>query len=177
MITLLLGGARSGKSQVGEAIAAAAAGEGGRVRYVATAVPSDDDPDLATRIAVHVGRRPPSWVTEEVPLGGDLAGVLRRAGEVMLVDSLGTWLAGAPGFAVDTDGLLAALVGRGAATVIVSDEVGLGVHPVSAAGRTYRDALGQLNRAVASVATTALLVVAGLVLPLSPYRAPLGGGE
>jgi adenosyl cobinamide kinase/adenosyl cobinamide phosphate guanylyltransferase len=169
VITLVLGGARSGKSVAGEVLAGSAAGAGGRVTYVATLVVSADDADLASRIAEHVRRRPPTWSTVEVPLGGDLASVLREVRGVALLDSLGPWVAGTVDLAVPAEDLVAALVERaerGDPTVVVSEEVGLGVDPTSGAGRSFRDVMGFLNQAVAAVASRSLLVVAGLVLPL-----------
>jgi adenosylcobinamide kinase/adenosylcobinamide-phosphate guanylyltransferase len=86
---------------------------------------------------------------------------------VVLVDSLGTWVAGHAGFEADVDDLVRTLELRRAdrqATVLVSDEVGLGVHPETTAGLAFRDALGTLNRRVAEVADDVRLVVAGRVL-------------
>ncbi|HLT69853.1 MAG TPA: bifunctional adenosylcobinamide kinase/adenosylcobinamide-phosphate guanylyltransferase [Acidimicrobiales bacterium] len=163
MITLVLGGTRSGKSQVAEALAAEA---GGPVTYVATGRATDEE--MAARIAAHRARRPASWATVEA--GTDLPGVLRGLDGVALVDSLGTWVAGHPDLAPDVPALCAALRGRESAgagdTVVVSEEVGLGVHAPTEAGRRFTDALGDLNRAVADLADRALLVVAGRVLPL-----------
>jgi adenosyl cobinamide kinase/adenosyl cobinamide phosphate guanylyltransferase len=79
---------------------------------------------------------------------------------------LGTWLAGFADFAPDTAQLCAALQQRPGDTVVVSDEVGLGVHPSSEVGRQFRDALGGVNRSVADFADRVLLVVAGRVLEL-----------
>ena len=88
----------------------------------------------------------------------------------MLVDSLGTWVAAHDDLAPDVAELVAALRARAAravgATVVVSEEVGLGVHPPTEVGRRFADALGALNREVAGVADRVLLVVAGRVLPL-----------
>jgi adenosylcobinamide kinase / adenosylcobinamide-phosphate guanylyltransferase len=162
VITLVLGGARSGKSQVAERLAAAA---GGPVVYVATGLA--EDPDFAARIAAHRGRRPPGWTTVE-GAGLDLAEVVRGTGGVVVVDSLTTWVAAGPDFAVDAGGLCRALVGRDGDAVVVSDEVGLGVHPSSPVGRRFRDALGLVNQAVAAVADDVLLVVAGRALRLEP---------
>ncbi|MFP5376543.1 MAG: bifunctional adenosylcobinamide kinase/adenosylcobinamide-phosphate guanylyltransferase [Acidimicrobiia bacterium] len=159
MITLVLGGARSGKSEVAERMAAAA---GGAVTYVATGTATDAE--MAARIDEHRRRRPAGWTTVES--GRDLAGLLSTAEGTVLVDALGTWLAQAEGMAVDADGLCAALAGRSGDTVVVSDEVGMGVHPSTEAGRRFRDALGALNRRVADMADEVVLVVAGRVLPL-----------
>jgi adenosylcobinamide kinase / adenosylcobinamide-phosphate guanylyltransferase len=159
MITLVLGGARSGKSAVAERLCG-----DGPVVYVATA--EVEDADMAARVAAHQARRPPGWSTVEA--GGDLAGALRGApaAATVLVDSLTTWLARLPGFDADAGEVCAALAARPGPTVVVSDEVGLGVHPSSEAGRLFRDRLGELNQAVAAVADRALLVVAGRVLAL-----------
>ena len=159
MITLVLGGARSGKSEVAEALL------GDDVTYVATGPAADLDPSWAVRVEGHLARRPPSWRTVEV--GAELAAALRDATGDVLVDSLGTWVAAAPSFAVDVDELCDVLRARSARTVLVSDEVGLGVHPPTEIGVAFRDALGDVNRAVAAVAGEVLLVVAGRVLKLS----------
>ena len=163
MITLVLGGTRSGKSAVAERLA----GRGCLpVTYVATAVADPGDADLASRIAAHRARRPPAWATREA--GGDLPAVLRATPGTVLVDALGTWVAAAPDLVVDTKALCVALVERAGDAVVVSDEVGLGVHPATEVGRRFRDVLGELNQAVAAVADEVLLVVAGRTLPLEP---------
>ena len=167
MITLVLGGARSGKSAVAERLAAQLPPP---VTYVATARAADED--MAERIAAHVSRRPSSWSTVEAP--ADLSSALRSLDGTVLLDALGTWVAGAAGFAVDGDEWCVALVERKGDTVVVSEEVGMGVHPSSEAGRRFRDVLGELNRRVAEVADDALLVVAGRALRLegAEVRAP-----
>jgi len=167
VITLVLGGARSGKSEVAERLVADL---GLDVTYVATAVvdPTDDGPideDFASRIEKHRARRPPSWNTLEV--GANLPAVLFAIVGPTLVDSLGTWVAGCADADVDADALCHALTHRDGPTVVVSEEVGLGVHPSTDAGRAFRDALGTVNRAVADVADEVLLVIAGRVLPLA----------
>jgi adenosyl cobinamide kinase/adenosyl cobinamide phosphate guanylyltransferase len=168
MIRLVLGGARSGKSEVAEAMAGRAPAP---VAYVATATGGGGDPEWTARIAAHRARRPP-WPTLEVPAGGDLARTVAEAAgrpvgaATVLVDSLGVWLAGVPDFASDVGAVAGALAAVDAEVIVVSDEVGLGVHPASAAGRQFRDALGALNRAVADAAGEVVLVVAGRVLPL-----------
>ena len=156
---LVLGGARSGKSEHGERLAAAS---GAPVTYLATGTASD--PEMAERIAAHRARRPPEWRTEEA--GADLAAAVSRVEGTALVDSLGMWLAACHDFRCDTGALCTALSGRVGDTIVVSEEVGLGVHPSGEAGRLFRDALGALNRAVADVSDRVLLVVAGRVLDL-----------
>jgi adenosylcobinamide kinase/adenosylcobinamide-phosphate guanylyltransferase len=167
MIVLVLGGARSGKSEVAERRATVLATEAGAgsVTYVATAIDRGDT-DLAARIEAHRSRRPATWRTLEA--GTDLVGALTEAdpGGVVLVDSLGPWVGAQLEDGVEAAELLATLRARVAPVVLVSDEVGLGVHPSTELGRRFRDALGELNRAIAEVADEVLLVVAGRVLPL-----------
>lgn len=196
-ITLLLGGARSGKSELAELIAGSSAPP---VTYVATGW--GGDPDMAARIERHRARRPPQWATLEVspraagagqapragaaaaagadqaPRAGgpDLPALLAATAGTVLVDSLGTWVAAAPGLTVDAGALCDALIARPGRSILVSDEVGLGVHPETGLGRAFRDALGELNRAVAAVADEALLVVAGRVLRLEQFGELTGAG-
>jgi adenosyl cobinamide kinase/adenosyl cobinamide phosphate guanylyltransferase len=164
VITLVLGGARSGKSEVAERLASSAGG--GDVVYVATALVEPADDDMVARVDAHRARRPPSWRTVEC--GAALVDAIRDAPDgTMLVDSLGTWLAAAaPTVDVDVGALCDALAARRGDTVIVSDEVGLGVHPSSEGGRRFRDALGTCNRSIADISGRVLLVVAGRVFPL-----------
>ena len=157
----MLGGARSGKSGVAER----RAGDG-PVTYVATWLSDADDRDMAARIASHQARRPASWTTIET---SDLVAAVRSAERgTLLIDSLTTWVAGATGFAVDAAGLCLAMGSHDGDVIVVSDEVGLGVHPSSEEGRRFRDALGMVNQAVSTVADEALLVLAGRVLRLDP---------
>jgi adenosylcobinamide kinase/adenosylcobinamide-phosphate guanylyltransferase len=160
VIVLVLGGTRSGKSEIAERITAELPGP---VTYVATAMVGDD-PEFADRVAAHRARRPPTWQTVEAPVG--LPECLRELSGTVLVDSLGTWIAGAPDFAADVEGLRAACRARAGATVIVSEEVGLSVHPPTDVGRQFVDALGSCNRRVAEIADRVLLVVAGRTLEL-----------
>ena len=158
-LTLVLGGAASGKSSIAERLVAEA---GAEVVYVATGVATD--PDMAARIAAHRDRRPSTWSTVETT---DLpAAVATLPDRPALVDSLGTWVAHAADLRVDVDALVAALRARTAPTVVVSEEVGLGVHPETPVGRRFRDVLGQVNRRVADIADEVLLVVAGRTVRL-----------
>jgi adenosylcobinamide kinase/adenosylcobinamide-phosphate guanylyltransferase len=143
------------------------------VTYVATGAASDDA--IAARIAAHRARRPVGWSTVELVGPGDagaavglpdLAGVLADVGGVALVDSLGTWVASDPALDPDAGPLCAVMRRRTGDTVVVSEEVGLGVHAETAVGRRFADALGTVNRTVADAADRVLLVVAGRVLPL-----------
>jgi adenosyl cobinamide kinase/adenosyl cobinamide phosphate guanylyltransferase len=160
-VTLVLGGAASGKSSVAERLVTT---QGDDVVYVATGVVTDDD--MAARIAAHKLRRPPSWSTIET---NDLAGALGsidadRAGGG---GSLGTWVAHTPDFAVDIPAVQEVLLSRTGITVLVSDEVGLGVHPETEVGRLFRDAVGHVNRHIGDVCDEILLVVAGRTLRLT----------
>ncbi|HEV7865632.1 MAG TPA: bifunctional adenosylcobinamide kinase/adenosylcobinamide-phosphate guanylyltransferase, partial [Acidimicrobiia bacterium] len=161
MITLVLGGVRSGKSEVAERLAGPGPGT-----YLATGLIAPGDDDFADRVARHRTRRPAAWATVEEPRA--IAGVLARLHGVVLLDALGTWMAN--DLRADVDGLVEALVNRSGDTVVVSEEVGLGVHPVSEVGRLFADRLGEANRRVAEVADRCLLVVAGRVIEL-----PAGG--
>jgi adenosylcobinamide kinase/adenosylcobinamide-phosphate guanylyltransferase len=159
---LVLGGSRSGKSGFAESLLS---GEP-VVEYVATAAHRPDDPEWVARIAAHRARRPPGWATVET---ADLAGVLRRAGPAVLVDSITLWLAGAMGgddLRRRADEVCAAWSGTPRLAVAVSDEVGSGVVPETAAGRRFRDELGLLNQRLAAAADEVHLVVAGIPLRL-----------
>lgn len=159
VITLVLGGVRSGKSEVAERLAGP-----GSVTYLATGLVADDD--FAARVARHRARRPAGWQTIEEPRA--VPQVLARLHGPVLLDALGTWIANDP--CADVDALLDSLTGRPGDTVVVSEEVGLGVHPPTEVGRNFADRLGEANRRVAEVADRCLLVVAGRVLEL-----PAGG--
>ena len=159
MITLVIGGTRSGKSEIAERLATRA---GSGVTFLAPGLATD--PDMDARIASHRARRPASWTTVEC--GCDLLAALDDVAGVALIDSLGSWVAATPDFAVDTQGLVRALSERDAPTIVVTEEVGLAVHPSTELGRAFTDQLGDLNTKVAAIADEAFLVVAGRVLRL-----------
>ncbi len=171
MRTLILGGARSGKSAFAEELA----GRAGAVRYVATATPDPDDADFAERIAAHRVRRPGVWNVVE----GDPVAVLAEPAPVTLVDDLGTWLTARidaraawelPRGTVrpDADDLVAAVTGYQHRLIIVSPEVGLGVLPATRSGRLFQDEIGDLNQRLAAVCDEVYLVVAGLPTCIKP---------
>ncbi|MVU82259.1 nicotinate-nucleotide--dimethylbenzimidazole phosphoribosyltransferase [Nocardia sp. ET3-3] len=173
MRTLVLGGARSGKSAYAEQLVASEA-----VRYVATAVADPADADFAERIAAHRARRPAHWTLVE----GDPVAALNEATPVTLVDDLGTWLTArldaraaweSPRGTVspDLDRLVTAVDHYRERLVIVSPEVGLGVIPATASGRLFRDEIGTLNQRLAEVCDEVILVVAGQALRVKPDRA------
>ena len=167
-ITLVLGGARSGKSAHAEALLEGHAGE--RL-YIATAEPRDAE--MAARIAAHRARRGPGWRTVEAPLA--LAETLEaesRPGSAVLVDCLTLWLSNLMGAGCDIAGeieRLVACLGRiQGRTVLVANEVGLGIVPENPTARAFRDHAGRLNQAVARAAGRVVLVAAGLPLTLKP---------
>jgi len=160
VITLVLGGARSGKSEVAERLLA---GLPPPHTFVATWAGDPADEDMADRVALHRRRRPAGWGLVEVE-DGHLAAAVASLGGSVLVDGVGTWLAQLAGFAGDGTELAAVLGRRSGDTVVVSDEVGMGVHPETEVGRRFRDELGRINREVADAADEVLLVVAGRTL-------------
>ncbi len=161
---MVLGGTRSGKSEISERIAATLSAP---ITYVATASVGND-PDLEARVALHRERRPADWETIEA--GPDLPKVLAAMQGTALVDSIGTWIAGVPEFAVDVDALCDACRSRDGDTVVVSEEVGLAVHPPTEVGRRFVDAIGECNRRLATIADRVLLVVAGRCSELEPFE-------
>lgn len=183
MRLLVLGGTRSGKSAHAEAVAAAT---GADVVYVATLRRDPDDDEMAGRIAAHTGRRPAEWATEET------AEIARVLGEhphaTVLVDDLGGWLThrmdatlgwtdGGAAVADEVDALVSAVADHPGTLILVSPEVGLGVVPDTLAGRLFSDLIGSLNRRLADVCDSAVLVVAGRVLPLDPAPGGSGAGR
>ncbi len=162
MITLVLGGARSGKSMVAERLAARSPSP---ISYLATAVIDSADRDHLARVARHRARRDPSWRTIEA-VGPQAVEALRSTDGTVVVDSLGTWVTGHAELKADVASLCAALTGRSGDTIVVSEEVGLGVHPSSELGQRFRDALGEVNLAVSEIADDVVLIVAGRVVPL-----------
>ncbi len=167
MITLFLGGTRSGKSVLAENSAASMAGSLGlSVTYVATAAVDPGDSEHVARIAAHRERRPESWASVECLAHSQLPGILDEVRGIALVDSLGSWAGLHPNLVVDSSSLIASLVGRAEPTIVVSEEVGLAVHPPTELGRRYVDAVGTLNQQVAAIAQRVLFVVAGRSLQL-----------
>jgi adenosylcobinamide kinase / adenosylcobinamide-phosphate guanylyltransferase len=164
-VTLVLGGARSGKSRYAEAVVEAAARCG---TYCATA--EAGDAEMAARIAAHRARRGPFWQTIEAPL--DLPAAIASAApqRPLLVDCLTLWLSNllCAGRAVEreADALAAALQRAGGPVVLVANEVGMGLVPETPLGRQFRDAAGRLNQNMAALADRVVFVAAGLPLVL-----------
>jgi len=170
MITFLLGGARSGKSTLAVEIGQRHAATGGDVVFVATAEAFDDD--LRARIALPRLERT-DWPTVEAPvaLTAAIAGLPGEA--LVIVDCLTVWLgnlfhhvSAAHERADAQRSFVAELAHRSGPAVVVSNEVGLGLHPDTSMGREYRDELGRLNQRVAAAADRTLFLVAGRTLPL-----------
>jgi adenosylcobinamide kinase / adenosylcobinamide-phosphate guanylyltransferase len=160
-LTLVLGGARSGKSRHAEALVTALPRPW---LYIATGEPGDDE--MATRIAEHRARRGAQWQTLEAPR--DVAGALARVptGAAVLIDCLTLWLsnvmlAGAD-IEAETARIEQSLIGRTGPVVLVANEVGLGIVPENALARRFRDAAGRLNQRLAGLADSVVLLVAGI---------------
>jgi adenosylcobinamide kinase/adenosylcobinamide-phosphate guanylyltransferase len=167
MKTLIIGGARSGKSRLAERLAH----DSGRpVTLIATAQALDDE--MAARIAAHRAARPARWRCVEEPLS--LAAALRAAdapGALLLVDCLTLWLsnllhAGDEVFGAERRALLAALALLQADLLLVGNEVGHGIVPMGALNRRFVDENGWLHQALAERCDAVRFVMAGCVLPL-----------
>ncbi|MGI8725621.1 MAG: bifunctional adenosylcobinamide kinase/adenosylcobinamide-phosphate guanylyltransferase [Methyloceanibacter sp.] len=168
-LTLVLGGARSGKSRYAESLIAALPRPW---VYIATAEARDDE--MAARIAAHRARREAGWQTVEAPheLPEALAAV--PEGAAVLVDCLTLWLSNVMLGSFDvgnmTHRLEAALAARSGRTVLVSNEVGLGIVPDNPLGRSFRDCQGVLNQRMAPIADHVVLMIAGL--PMTVKETP-----
>jgi adenosylcobinamide kinase/adenosylcobinamide-phosphate guanylyltransferase len=167
-LTFVTGGARSGKSSYALRLAAAAEAP---VVVIATAEARDGE--MRERIEAHRRERPAGWRTLEEPL--DLAAALRglAEGEFAVIDCLSLWVSNLlegehDGEAIERlAGEAAALAaGRAGGCVAVSNEVGMGIVPMNALARSYRDVLGRVNAIWAEAADDAVLAVAGRVLRL-----------
>jgi adenosyl cobinamide kinase/adenosyl cobinamide phosphate guanylyltransferase len=166
--TFLVGGARSGKSSLAVRLASAFEGP---VVVVATAEARDDD--MAERIRAHRSARPPEWEVVEAPMGllGAVEGIREDAS--VILDCLTLWVSNAleegPSEG-DIDGearkVASTLATRAAPSVVVSNEVGLGIVPANELARRYRDVLGRVNASFAAEASRCFFVVAGRGLPL-----------
>lgn len=187
MLTLILGGARSGKSDLAERLAAAS---GRPVLFVATMEPGDDE--TRARIAAHRAQRPEAWRTVEEPL--NVLAALRShaaAGDFIVIDCATLWVSNlllvrisdADVIAPEaTHAVIDDVAARAGALVewctafdgdvaVVSNEVGAGIVPPYPLGRVFRDALGAANRIVAGGADRVYYLVAGLALELKSLGA------
>ncbi len=189
-LALITGPVRSGKSRFAERLAGDA---GLAVTYVATAGIDENDSEWLARLEHHRARRPAHWTLVETASGhgSDLCHVLRDAPDdaVLLVDSLGTWLAdrmsGAhPELLVDTtsleaalerdcDALIEALVASRATLIVVGEETGWGIVPDHPSGRIFRDVLGRLQQDIAAQAARVYLIVSGIAIDLRAAGTPV----
>ncbi len=170
-LTLILGGARSGKSTYAEKLAAT---YGPRVLYLATAEAGDEE--MAERIAVHRAVRPDTWQTLEAPHNvGDALSTINSSPDVVLLDCLTLWVTNIllamedqppadieKTVKIETDKLLATRNQLEFPLIVVSNEVGLGLVPDYPLGRIYRDMLGRANQLLAQHADRVIFMVAGL---------------
>lgn len=187
-ITLLLGGARSGKSSYAERLATMRAG-GEPVLYVATATADDDE--MNARIVAHRATRPPSWQTLEAPFAPAAAlAAMPVSPRVVLLDCVTLLISNillkhepgeAPSVAAsaeaeraatgEIEALLAWQRSSTASLILVSNEVGMGIVPAYPLGRAYRDLLGRINTRLAREADEVLLMIAGLPVELKALAA------
>lgn len=163
--TLVLGGARSGKSAYAEALIEV---HPGPWLYIATAQAWDDE--MRARIALHRERRPAGWMTQDVPM--DLPQAVAASRGPVLVDCLTLWLTNLmlaeADLAAASDALLAACAGAPGPLVLVGNEVGLGIVPDNALARRFRDEAGRLHQLLAVQAERVVFMVAGLPMTVKP---------
>jgi adenosylcobinamide kinase/adenosylcobinamide-phosphate guanylyltransferase len=168
-VTFVLGGVRSGKSRFAQRMASGS----GSVIFIATAKPSD--PEMELRIECHRKSRPAAWQTLEVPVDLDAAiSSLQDPNQLAVIDCLTVYLANVMSKAEGkesvirdhTERLCSALKETRASIILVSNEVGSGVHAATATGRFYCDLLGELNQRVAALADNVILMVAGIPVPV-----------
>ncbi len=178
-LSLVVGGARSGKSRFAEGLVVASARPR---RYIATAEAWDDE--MRARIAAHRTDRGGAWVTAEAPLDLPAALAAAHPGEAVLIDCATLWLTNHllanHDLAQVTQALLTAIARSPAPVVIVSNEVGSGIVPDNALARRFRDEQGRLNQRLAAQAALVVTVIAGLPLVLKgtvpvlpPQQAPV----
>jgi adenosylcobinamide kinase / adenosylcobinamide-phosphate guanylyltransferase len=168
-VTFVLGGARSGKSRFAQRIAS----RHRSVVFIATATACD--PEMEQRIKRHRQSRPLQWRTLEVPLDLDVAILsLQNEHQLAIIDCLTLYLANVMSYAQShaprieeyTNRLCAALQTAHLPMVVVSNEVGSGVHAATRSGRLYCDLLGELNQRVAAIAQNVIVMMAGIPVPI-----------
>ncbi|AFY46950.1 adenosyl cobinamide kinase/adenosyl cobinamide phosphate guanylyltransferase [Nostoc sp. PCC 7524] len=174
-VILVTGPARSGKSEWAESLAIES---GKTVVYIATANDNLDDQEWHQRIQIHQNRRPPDWITLEVPVTLSVTLADTKPDTCVLVDSLGTWVANL----LEQDDLswentlaefLETVQLVAADMVFVAEETGWGIVPAYPLGRTFRDRLGSLVRQLGTICEAVYLVTGGHVLNLSILGTPL----
>ena len=172
-LTVLIGGARSGKSRLAVELAVAS---GARVTFLATGEARDEE--MAAKIASHRAERPADWLTVEEPYALETTLTEAEPSHTVVVDCLTLWTANALARDGEPEQVLeaatsaaAAAARRDALTIAVSNEVGLGIVPMEPFSRAYRDLLGSVNRIWVEASADAAFVVAGRALRLT------GAGE
>jgi adenosyl cobinamide kinase/adenosyl cobinamide phosphate guanylyltransferase len=175
-LLVLLGGARSGKSRLAVKLALETASP---VTIIVTGEGRDDE--MTARIAAHRAERPPGWEAVEEPHALEQAVAAVPFDRVLLVDCLSLWVANALERGDDGDTIEAAAAAsarlaaqRSKLTIVVSNEVGLGLVPPTPLGRMYRDLLGSVNSTFVDASHEAALVVAGRRLALTELTVPDG---
>ncbi|HEY1729361.1 MAG TPA: bifunctional adenosylcobinamide kinase/adenosylcobinamide-phosphate guanylyltransferase [Candidatus Baltobacteraceae bacterium] len=181
MLTFITGPVRSGKSALAQRLALRS---GRGIVFCATAALDVDDEEWSARIARHQAERPSDWTTIEtaVPGGKDLVTALdgAQANQIVVVDSIGTWLADVMGrhplgtsvvewhdqIEAHASRLTSTLEQCAADVIVISEEAGWGVVPVHVSGRVFRDVLGRTNQRLCAMANDAFLVVAGAAIDL-----------
>ncbi len=178
-IILVTGPARSGKSEWAEGLAQQKATQKHQqIVYIATAQTYPDDADWQARITKHRQRRPAQWQCEEVPINLAAAIAHHDQTHCLLIDSLGTWLANlidqeAETWEITQQQLISVLDQTAAEVILVAEETGWGVVPAYELGRTFRDRLGSLSRAVGSIAADVYLTTGGYAINLSELGKPI----
>jgi adenosylcobinamide kinase / adenosylcobinamide-phosphate guanylyltransferase len=166
-LTLILGGARSGKSRFAEQIA----GKMKRVTFIATARPSDAE--MRRKIARHRSERPASWETIEAPVAlAEAIASQNSKTDIIIIDCLTLYVdnvtsthgGDVPKVERDFDRVCREIQRSRSSVIVVSNEVGCGLVPAFRSGRRYRDLLGRLNQRVADIADQVILMVAGIPL-------------
>jgi len=175
-LVLISGPSRSGKSRWAEHLAASL---GERVVYLATGAPPGEDSSWAERVALHQRRRPAHWRSLEV--GGELIAALQDKqldGQVLLIDSLGTWVA--QHLSSDSThwgelcaALLETLSSLPMPVLLVCEEVGWGVVPPTAIGGLFRDRMGALQQELGAISHQSWLVVAGRAIDVMKLGVPV----
>ncbi len=177
MVTLILGGARSGKSRFAQTLAA----KGRHVAFIGTARPSDTE--MRRKIAYHRSERPASWKTIDAPVKLAEAIASRCSDiDVILVDCLTVYVdnimdarrGNSQKIQKDLDALCQEIQRSQCSIILVSNEVGCGIVPAFRSGRRYRDILGQLNQRVATIADRVIMMVAGVPLTVKRDGRVLG---